>query len=52
MQNNYTRYEVRWNVGLQHVNDENARGDRNEATILVKILPAGVMLYATKEYRR
>lgn len=42
MQDNYARYEVRWNIRLQHVDDENARGDRNEAAVLVKILPVGV----------
>jgi hypothetical protein len=50
MQDNYACYEVRWNIGLQHVDDENSRGDGNEAAILVEILPARVVLYATEEH--
>src|SRR6267154_3444408 len=44
MQDNYTRYEFRWDIRLQYVDDKNAGSDRNEATILIEVLSAGVML--------
>jgi len=44
MQNNYTHHEFSWDVKLQYVDDKNAGSDRNEATILIKVLSADVVL--------